>query len=66
MTWTIVGLVLIVIILAVWIGNTVWWTKRNGTLKRKSPLSWAPENYESKPAVEHDRDRLDERGDRND
>jgi hypothetical protein len=36
-TWTIVFIVVAVLIVAVWIGNTIWWTRRNNTLGRKSP-----------------------------
>lgn len=37
MTWVIVAIVVIVVVAAVWIGNTVWWTKRHGNLARRSP-----------------------------
>lgn len=37
MTWVIVAIVVIAVVAIVWIGNTVWWTKRNGNLARKSP-----------------------------
>ena len=37
MTWVIVAIVVIVVLAAVWIGNTVWWTKRNNNLARRSP-----------------------------
>ena len=34
--WGVVGAVVIVVLLAVWIGNTIWWTRRNGNLGRRS------------------------------
>jgi hypothetical protein len=37
MTWVIVAIVVIVVVAAVWIGNTVWWTRRHGNLARRSP-----------------------------
>ena len=37
MTWVIVAIVVIAVIAVVWIGNTVWWTKRHGNLARRSP-----------------------------
>jgi len=37
MVWVIVAIVVIAVIAIVWIGNTVWWTKRNGNLARTSP-----------------------------
>lgn len=62
MLWIIVFVVVIVLVGGFWIGNTIRWTRRNGQLGRKSPLSWKPSSYESKPAEEHEADREQERG----
>lgn len=37
MVWVVIAVVVIVVVAAVWIGNTVIWTKRNNNLARKSP-----------------------------
>lgn len=37
MVWVWIAIAVIVVVAAVWIGNTVWWTKRNNNLARKSP-----------------------------
>ncbi|WP_299951436.1 hypothetical protein [uncultured Modestobacter sp.] len=42
MTWIIVFTVLVVIIAAVWIGNTIRWTRQNNMLARKSPRLFDP------------------------
>jgi uncharacterized membrane protein len=35
--WIVVAVVVLAVIAAVWIGNTVRWTKRNNNLARRSP-----------------------------
>lgn len=35
--WTIVFVIVVVVILAVWIGNTIRYTRANNNLGRKSP-----------------------------
>lgn len=40
LTWTIVFIVVAAVLIAVWIGNTIRWTKQNNTLGRKSPGLW--------------------------
>lgn len=37
MVWVWIAVAVIVVVAAVWIGNTVVWTKRNNNLARKSP-----------------------------
>ena len=37
MVRTIVFIAVVVVLLGIWIGNTVRWTRRNGTLARRSP-----------------------------
>lgn len=37
MIWVIVAIVVIAVIAIVWVGNTIWWTKRNNNLARRSP-----------------------------
>lgn len=37
MLWVWIAVAVIVVVAAVWIGNTVVWTKRNNHLARKSP-----------------------------
>jgi hypothetical protein len=54
MTWVIVAIVVIAVVAAVWIGNTVRWTKRNDNLARRSPKMFG----KGGPGVdEHNRSR---------
>lgn len=38
--WIVVFIVIVVAIAALWIGNTVRWTKRNRNLERRSPKTF--------------------------
>lgn len=40
MMWVWIAVAVIVVVAAVWIGNTVVWTKRNNNLARKSPKAF--------------------------